>query len=421
MKVRVGITGVGVLSALGDDPQVVQRALCAGRHARRAVGDDGPAGYSGCAVAPLPEFDAARYLGAETNLRPLDGAGRRLASAAALALEASGWTPAACAAEPVGLVAGTMFAGMHTIAEFDRRALEAGPQYVMPLDFANTVFNAAAGQTAIRHRLTGPNATLGGGPVAGLQALGYAADLVRSGQAAAILAGGVDELSPEAILAFARAGLLGGASGGEACPVPFARRRDGCALGEGAILFMVESLAGAARRGATVLAEIVASATAWAPPAEAGDANAPDEAAQTVARAIAQVFEQAGLPPAALDAWSASASGAQARDRSEAHGFAAALGASAPRVAVTAVKGALGETLGAAGGLQTLALVQAMQSGRLPGVAGLGEAEAGLGISLQADDRAVDLRLGLATALGLDGAVEALLLRRWEGETDATR
>lgn len=421
MTVRVGITGVGVLSALGDDPEVVQRALCAGRHARRTLGADGPAGLSGCEIAPLPDFDAARYLGAETNLRPLDGAGRRLAAAAALALEASGWTPAACAAEPVGLVAGTMFAGMHTIAEFDRRALEAGPQYVMPLDFANTVFNAAAGQTAIRHRLTGPNATLGGGPVAGLQALGYAADLVRSGQAAAILAGGVDELSPEAIVAFARGGLLGSSTANGGCAVPFARRRDGCALGEGAVLFMVESLASAARRGATVLAEIVASATAWAPPPEAGDASAPDEVAQTVARAIAQAFGQADLRRSALDAWSASASGAPARDRSEARGFVAALGDSAPRIAVTAVKGAIGEALGAAGGLQALALVQAMRSGRLPGVAGLVEAEEGLGFALSADDREVDLRLCLATAVGFDGAVEALLLRRWEGETGATR
>lgn len=421
MTLRVGITGVGVLSALGDEPQALHRALCAGEHARRPLADAALAELAGVAVAPLADFDAARYLGVETNLRPLDGSGRRLASAAALALAASGWSPEACAAEPVGLVAGTMFAGLHTIAEFDRRALEAGPQYVMPLDFANTVFNAAAGQTAIRHRLTGPNATLGGGPVAGLQALGYAVDLVRSGQARAILAGGVDELSREALRAFGRAGMLSGSAQGDGCPVPFAGGRDGCALGEGAVLFMVESIAGAAQRGAPVLAEIVAAASAWAPPAESGDVDATDELAQALARAIAQTFEQANLPAAALDAWSASASGSPARDRSEARGFAAAMGKAAPRVAVTAVKGALGEALGAAGGLQVLALVEGMRAGRLPGIAGLGEPEPALGITLSADDRALDLQWGLATAVGLDGAVEALLLRRWEGETGATR
>lgn len=424
MMPRVGITGIGVLSALGDDSPAVHRALCAGERALRPLADQGLAeleDVGGAFVAPLADFDAARYLGLETNLRPLDGAGRRLASAAALALEASGWSPEACAAEPVGLVAGTMFAGMRTIAEFDRRALEAGPQYVMPLDFANTVFNAAAGQTAIRFRLTGPNATLGGGPVAALQALGYAADLVRSGQARAILAGGMDEFSREAVRALSRAGMLSGSGATPGVPVPFDGRRDGCALGEGAVLFMVESIADAQRRGAPILAEIVAGASAWAPPAEAGARDATDEVAAALASAIERVFQCAEQPAAELDAWSASASGAVLRDRSEARGFTSALGEAAAGVAVTAVKGAFGEALGASGALQALALVEGMRTGRLPGIAGFGASEPDLGITLSADDRAVDLRLGLATAVGFDGAVEALLLRRWEGETGATR
>lgn len=433
MTPRVGITGMGVLSALGDEPAAVHRALCAGEHARRPLHSavapaDGSfadlADLTGAEIAPLRSFDAARYLGAETNLRPLDGAGRRLAAAASQALAASGWSAAACEAEAVGLVVGTMFAGMRTIAAFDRRALEAGPQYVMPLDFANTVFNAAAGQTAIRHHLTGPNATLGGGPVAALQAIGYAADLVRAGQARAILAGGFDELSPEAIRALSRAGLLSGAGPSAGVPVPFDVRRDGCALGEGAVLFMVESIADAERRGVPVLAEIVASASAWAPVGEPGRSAptaAPDEVAAALARAIAQVLGGKENQAASLDAWSASASGDVERDRTEARGFTAAMGEGARAVAVTAVKGALGEMLGAAGGMQALVLVEAMRSGRLPGVAGFASPDPDLGITLAADDRAVDLRLGLATAVGFDGAVEALLLRRWEGETGATR
>lgn len=433
MTPRVGITGMGVLSALGDEPAAVHRALCAGEHARRPLHSpiapaDGSfadlADLGGAEIAPLRSFDAAHYLGAETNLRPLDGAGRRLAAAASLALAASGWSAAACEAEAVGLVAGTMFAGMRTIAEFDRRALEAGPQYVMPLDFANTVFNAPAGQTAIRHRLTGPNATLGGGPVAALQALGYAADLVRAGQARAVLAGGVDELSQEALRAFARAGMLCGVGRPAGVPVPFDGRRDGCALGEGAVLFMVESIADAERRGVPVLAEIVASASAWAPAGEPGRSvptAALDEVAAALARAIAQVLGGKENQAASLDAWSASASGDVERDRTEALGFAAAMAGRAPEVAVTAVKGALGEMLGAAGGMQALVLVEAMRTGRLPGIAGLDSPESGLGITLSTEVRALDLRLGLATAVGFDGAVEALLLRRWQGEHDATR
>ncbi len=414
MTMRIGITGIGVLSALGDDAPAVHRALLAGESALQLASEPDGAARGPVWTAPLPDFEPERYLGTETNLRPLDGTGRRLACAAALALRSSHWSEADCAREPVGLVSGTMFAGMRTIAEFDRRALEAGPQYVMPLDFANTVFNAAAGQTAIRHRLTGPNATLGGGPVAGLQALGYAADLLRSGQARAILAGGVDEISREALWALARAGMLSGSGLEDGVPVPFDRRRSGCALGEGAVFFMLEPIPEAERRGVPVLAEVVASVSAWAPPREDAE-SATDEVAEALARAITQAFAQAGSRPAELDAWSASASGAPDRDRTEARGFSTAMGEAAPGIAVTAVKGMFGEALGAAGGLQAMALLGAMQSGRLPGIAGLETPEPGLGITLSAGDRAVDLRLGLATAVGFDGAVEALLLRRWEG------
>ncbi len=429
MTMRIGITGIGVLSALGDEPEAVHRSLCAGEHARRPLIDELLPDLGDAVTAPLPEFDAAHYLGADANLRPLDGTGRRMAAAVTLALRASGWTEADCAARPVGLVVGTMFAGMRTIAEFDRRAIEAGPQYVLPLDFANTVFNAAAGQAAIRYQLTGPNVTFGGGQVAALQALGYAADLLRSGQAAAVLAGGVDELSREALRAFARAGLLSGGKGADGCPVPFDHRRDGCALGEGAVFFMLEPIDQALQRGATVLAEILASASAWAPmqpmPSVEGESDRRlgddlDEVAEALARTIAQTFSRAGEPLAKLDAWSASASGAIGLDRTEARGFVNAMGEGAREVAVTAVKGAFGETLGAAGALQVAALLGAMASGRLPGVAGFTPGGPDLGFELSPADREVDLQLGLATAVGLDGAVEALLLRRWEGERSAT-
>ena len=118
----------------------------------------------------------------------------------------------------IGLVLGTMFGSLRTISEFDRRGLTAGPNYTKPMDFANSVLNAAAGQAAIWHRLTGANATVAGGTTAGLQALASAADLVRGGRAEAVLAGGAEELCPETLTGFAQAGLL---CREEAPPVPF--------------------------------------------------------------------------------------------------------------------------------------------------------------------------------------------------------
>ena len=125
-------------------------------------------------------FDPKQYLG-QKNMRPLDRTARLVASAAQLALSDSGWTAEARSTNEVGLVLGTMYGSVRTIAEFDRHAVEAGPFYASPLDFANTVINAAAGQTALWHGLRGLNSTVATGQASGLRAIAYAAGLIQSG------------------------------------------------------------------------------------------------------------------------------------------------------------------------------------------------------------------------------------------------
>src|SRR5205807_10348952 len=170
-----------------------------------------------------------KYLG-RINLRPLDKTSRLAASSARLALDDSGWSAEMVKQEEVGLVLGTMFGSLHTISEFDRRILDAGPAYVSPMDFANTVINASAGQAAIVHKLRGVNSTISTGPTSGLQAIAYASDLIRSGGAKALLAGGVEELCFQSFYNFDRAGLLCACNKSH-CAIPFHPQRNGFVLG----------------------------------------------------------------------------------------------------------------------------------------------------------------------------------------------
>ncbi|HEX6203276.1 MAG TPA: beta-ketoacyl synthase N-terminal-like domain-containing protein, partial [Thermoanaerobaculia bacterium] len=190
---RVVVTGVGVVSPLGESLADLHAALCRGESAVAEIESferDGLPSRLGAAAAGFAE---AAHFG-DRNFRPLDRTGRLAAAAAGLALADAGW-PAGGRDDvapgiELGLVLGTTFGSVHTISEFDRRALTAGPAYVKPLDFANSVINAAAGQTAIWHDLRGVNSTLSGGPSVGLTALAYAADLVATGRADVLLAGG---------------------------------------------------------------------------------------------------------------------------------------------------------------------------------------------------------------------------------------
>lgn len=346
---RVVITGSGLLSPLGDTPEALRSGL---RERRSGLGPltlfpaDGLPPKVTERVGQIAPFDEAACFGGR-NLRPLDRFGRLVVAAAQKALGASGWSREDLAGEEVGLILGTLWSGAHTIAEFDRRGLTRGPSYVSPLDFANTVLNAAAGQAAIWHDLRGMNSTIAGGAASGLLALGYAADLLRGGRARALLAGGADELCFETLLGFERTGRLGSGA-----PRPFAADRDGFALAEGAALLMLEDAEAAAARGARVHGEILGHGSAFDP--SRGDD--PGSAARTAERAIRAALADAGIEPGAIERVSAAANGSPEGDEAEAAALRAVFGDRS--LPVVAAKEWLGETLGAAGALQAIALLE---------------------------------------------------------------
>lgn len=405
MRRRVVITGAGVISPLADSPAGLHAALCAGRTAAKPI-ELFPTEGIGCHQAgEIRPFEPRDYLG-ERNLRPIDRTSRLLLVAAQGALAASGWTPELRAEREMGLALGTTFCSVRTIAEFDRRGLQLGPAHASPLDFANSVINAAAGQAAIWHNLRGVNSTLSAGEASGLQAIAYAADLIRGGRAEALLAGGVEELCFESFLGYYRAGRLCGSAGGEGeWPVPFDARRNGFMLAEGAAMLMLEDAAVAAARGAAVAAEVLGYSSVFAPSREEG------EAAAAVARAVRLALDDAGVAPEQIDALSASASGSVAVDRWEALGVAAALGARAAALPVTAVKSMLGESMGASGALQAVALLGTFDDGALPGIHGLATTEPGFPLAgAVAEGRRIEARRALLTAVGADGHCCALVV-----------
>lgn len=394
---RVVVTGAGVVCALGGTRGEVATALAEGRSGLAPV--ERPLAGRLALAGALPDFAAERDLGADANLRPLDRAARLLTVAASRAFADCGLAPRNGRLN--GLVVGTLFGSVTTISEFDRRQLTEGPRYVKPLDFANTVINAAAGQAAIWLGCKGVNATFAGGPTAALEAIAFAAEQVRDGRSDLVLAGGVEELGDEALLTFGRAGLLAGSGGEAARPVPFAAGRNGIALAEGAALLALETAATARARGATALAEVAGFGSAWGEDEEA------------VARAVELALADAGIAAHDVGIWVASASGSPELDRREALGVWRALGGAA--VPVAAPKASLGEALGASGALQALALVEALGSGVVPGVPGLDALDPALPpLAVQPTARRVAARHGLVTAIGSEGVANALVLSRPE-------
>ncbi len=213
----VVVTGAGVISSIADSPAGLHAALCEGRSGLKPIELFSTEGLGCHQAGEIRPFEPRDYLG-ERNLRPIDRTSRLLLVAAGQALKAAGYPAddaAAMSEQEVGLVLGTTFCSVRTIAEFDRRGLQLGPSYASPFDFANSVINAAAGQAAIWFGLRGSNSTVSAGEASGLAAIAYATDQIRGGRASALLAGGAEELCFESFVGHLRAGRLCGSGEGE--------------------------------------------------------------------------------------------------------------------------------------------------------------------------------------------------------------
>jgi 3-oxoacyl-[acyl-carrier-protein] synthase II len=411
----VVITGAGLISPLGDSVEKFFSALCNGTIGlSRLEQQTGRNGDSCCLGAPIRDFRAGVYLPGRP-LRPLDRTSQLAASAASLALEDSGWTTELRSKTELGLVLGTMFGGVHTIAEFDRGALVSGPGSASPMAFANTVINAAAGQTAIWHNLRGVNTTIAAGSVSGLTAIGHAADLLRSLKLSGVLAGGTDEFCFESFYGFERAGLLcRGQEDGE-FPIPFDRRRNGFALGEGAAFVMLEDREIARARGAKVLAQVLGHGNAF----DCSRGADVSRATRAIARAMNDALSRSAVSTAEIGFVSASANGSIRADCHESAALKHIFGDRSEHLPVCAIKCSTGDALGASGPLQLIATVETLRQGKLPGIAKLQELVPDFPLGgLACESRNLSAQYGLINAVGLDGNVCSLVVGTAESEPE---
>ena len=221
MSPRVVVTGAGVISPIGAGIDAFAEALWSG-----ASGIAPSQRYPGSAIAEFTDFNPTALAGQQRR----SGARPRHAPPVRGRSDGAELDCVSCRMRPgegdpdLGLVCGTMFGGVHSIAAFDWSGLTEGPTFVSPMEFPNTVINAPAGQAAIKHKLRGVNSTICAGLASGLYAIQYAAEFLRFGRARYLMAGGMEEVCDEAALGFQKLGIASPA--GVARPFGYGSRRD---------------------------------------------------------------------------------------------------------------------------------------------------------------------------------------------------
>ncbi len=415
---RVVVTGLGVIAPTGrgvDDAWegVVGGKSCAAIHP--SLVEAGAPVTLACAT---PAFDADAELGRGTSRRmdrytqlALLAALEAFANAGLVdAVEAGPGADGGVDRDRIGILLGSGIGGAETWDREYRTYFERGPTKVSPLFIPRMLSNTAAGAISMRTGARGPNMTVNTACAAGASALHVARDLIRSGQADVMVAGGVEAgITGLSVSAFAQMGALSGNDDPQTASRPFDVGRDGFVMGEGAGIVILESAEHAARRGATVLASLAGAGAS----ADAHHATAPPEDGAGAVLAMQRALVDAGLAPADIGHLNAHGTSTPLNDAAESRAVRAVFGADADTLAVASTKGATGHLLGAAGAVEAVFSILALRNGLVPPTAGTSTVDPAIDLDVVTDTaRRSDLEAVMSNSFGFGGQNASLVFTR---------
>jgi 3-oxoacyl-[acyl-carrier-protein] synthase II len=317
--------------------------------------------------------------------------------------------------EGIGAIIGNGGSGAISREEQHRVMLDRGVDRVSPFTIPLSVANMGAGQVSMELGLRGPVTATCTACAAGTDAIGTAADVIRRGDARAMLAGGADTLiSPFFVAGFDAMRVLSRRNDDPAGAArPFDRDRDGFLVGEAGVVLVLEPLDAARARGADVICELAG----YGASADAYHITDPDPTGEPQAQAVLAAIRDAGVSPEEVDHVNAHGGGSKPGDPAEVRLLQRALGEeAAARVLVSATKSMHGHCMGAAGGLEAAITALALREGVVPPTINLREVDpACAGVDHVANTaRRADLRVAMSTSFGLGGHNAALVLTRAE-------
>ena len=412
---RVVVTGMGMLTALGNDVPSTWEALLAGQSGIRTISSFDPSRLNVRIAGEVQDFDSSRVLDRKDQRRT-DRYIQFGLVATREAMDQAG-LPARLEgdlAERTGAILGTGLGGVGTLNDgFTTNALR-GPDRISPFLIPMGIPNVGAGQIAISYGMTGPNFATVSACATGGHAIGEASETIRRDDADIMLAGGSEACIFEVLIGgFAAMRALSTRNDDPAAASrPFDTGRDGFVCGEGAGVLVLEELEHATARGATPLAELVG----YGATADASHITLPAPGGIGAVRAARRALVKAGLTPEDVQHVNAHATSTPEGDKAELQAIKTIFGDHAGSLNITANKSMIGHTLGAAGAIEAITTVLAIRDGRVPPTINLNDPDPeAAGLDLTPTTAANhDIRVALSNSFGFGGQNTALVFSRWD-------
>jgi 3-oxoacyl-[acyl-carrier-protein] synthase II len=360
---RVFVTGTGVVSPLGNSTELFWENLIAGRSGAGPITRFDTSGYTTHFACEVKDFSYEGILDRKDAKR-MDRFVQYAVVATHEALKNSGLDLESTDRTRVGVIIGSGIGGMETFEEQHSNLVHKGPGRVSPFFIPMMIVDMAAGQISIQFGLKGPNFATVSACASGAHAIGEALRLIRAGDADVIVAGGSEAtITPMALAGFGSARALSTRNDDpQRASRPFDTDRDGFVIGEGAAVLVLESEEHARRRGATLLSELCG----YGASGDAYHMTAPCVDGEGAARAMQRALDDARLPKDSVQHVNAHGTSTPAGDPAEVAAIKSVFGEHARRLMVSSTKSMTGHLLGAAGGIEAVAVALTLARGIIP-------------------------------------------------------
>jgi 3-oxoacyl-[acyl-carrier-protein] synthase II len=412
MLSRVVVTGLGVLTAVGNDVASTWEALCQGKSGVASITSYDTSHFRVHFGAEVKNFDRSIHM-ERKDIRRTDPYQHFAIATVKQALAQSGLKITEENADDVGVCIGSSIAGLWTIHDQFQLFYEKGPQRISPFFPNMMIVDGASGFVAIMIGAKGPNWACASACASGSNAIGEAWETIRRGDARAMIAGGAEKgLSPIAMASFDNMHALSHRSDDpQGASRPFDATRDGFVMGEGSGMLILEDLDFARARGATILAEIVG----YGSTADAYHMTEPASGGVGLVQAMRRALQKAGLHPDQIDYISAHGTSTPFDDRIETQAIKACLGEYAYRVPISSIKSMIGHTMGASGAIAAVISIMTILTGVIPPTINLRHSDPECDLDYVPNKaRQASVNVVLSNSMGFGGHNACLVFKRFE-------
>ncbi len=406
---RVVITGLGIVSPVGNTVRDAWESILAGRNGIGPITHFDVSAFAVRFGGSIKDFDPGSYLPPK-GARKCDPFIHYGIAAARQAIEDSGLTVTEENAARIGVAIGSGIGGLSWIERGHTAYLEGGPRRISPFLIPGSIINMVSGNLSILLGLKGPNLSVVSACTTGTHNIGEAARIIAYGDADAMLAGGTEmATTPIGLGGFAAARALSTRNDDPATASrPWDRDRDGFVLSDGAGILMLEEYEFAKRRGARIYAEVAG----YGMSGDAYHMTQPSEDGEGACRCMLNALRDAQLDAGAVDYINAHGTSTAAGDKAECVALKAAFGGHVKRLAVSSTKSMTGHTLGAAGGIEAVFTTLAIRDQVAPPTINLFTPDPECDLDfVPGAARGMKIEVALSNSFGFGGTNATLLLR----------